>query len=264
MLSPVLKILVTILFTNMGRILRFLFGTLSFIIALIAIGLGYLKLDNVYRQKFFASFLNKLSDPNNSAIMNLRCNELLKHSNVKGHVLEIGAGTGINFPCLYNNTRIKSYIGIEPNIHIHPYFYNFIKQWDIPYKVRLLNNSATDMHEVESNSIDTVIMTLVLCSVPDPLPEKILLEAHRILKPGGHFIFFEHVVANPKTNPFIYGFQKTIEPFWAIIGDGCQFKPITNYFDAMKNVYSKVKYKHTDWPSPFFFVKDAVKGKLIK
>ncbi|CAF2406489.1 unnamed protein product [Rotaria sp. Silwood2] len=252
----------------MGRILRFIFGTLSFIIALIAIGIGYLKIDNAYRQKRTLKYLincySNLTDPNDSVMMDIRCNQLLKHSDVKGHVLEIGTGTGINFPCLHNNTNIKSYTGIEPNVHMYPYIYNFIKQWNIPYNIRLLNNSAEDMHEVESNSIDTIIMTLVLCSVPDPLPEKVLLEAHRILKPGGSFLFFEHVLANAKTDPFIYGFQKTIEPLWAIIGDGCRFKLITNYFDAMKNVYSKVEYEHYDWVAPVFFIKDAVKGKLVK
>jgi SAM-dependent methyltransferase len=107
-------------------------------------------------------------------------------------------------------------------------------------------------------------MTLVLCSVPDPLPEQVLLEAHRILKPGGKFIFFEHILANPETNPFIHGFQKVIEPVWAIIGDGCRFKPTTNYFDAMKNVYSKVDYQKCDFPVPFFFIKDGVKGIMVK
>jgi ubiquinone/menaquinone biosynthesis C-methylase UbiE len=196
--------------------------------------------------------------------MDIRCNQLLKHSNVHGQVLEIGSGTGINFPCLHNNTNIESYIGIEPNVHMHPYFYDFIKQWKIPYEIRLSNDSATDMHEVESNSIDTVVMTLVLCSVPDPLPEQILLEAHRILKPGGKFIFFEHILANPETDPFIHGFQKVIEPVWTIIGDGCRFKPTANYFDAMKNVYSKVDYQKCDFPVPFFFIKDGVKGIMVK
>ncbi|CAF1129414.1 unnamed protein product [Rotaria sordida] len=229
----------------MGLILRFLFGILSFIVALIAIGIGYSKLDNVYRQKIFASILNKVSDPNDSAMMDLRCNQLLQHSNVKGHVLEIGTGTGINFPCLHNNTNIKSYTGIEPNVNMHQYFYNLIKQWNIPYEIRLLSNSATDI-------------------VPDPLPEKILLEAHRILKPDRNFIFFEHVVANSKTKPFTYRFQKIIEPLWKIINDGCQFKLITNYFDAMKNVYSQVQYEQNVMPVPVFFIKDAIKGKLVK
>jgi ubiquinone/menaquinone biosynthesis C-methylase UbiE len=197
-------------------------------------------------------------------MMDIRCNQLLTHSNVKGHVLEIGTGTGINFPCLHNNTNIQSYTGVEPNVHMYPFFYKFIEQWDIPFGIRLSDSSATEMNEIEPNSIDTVIMTLVLCSVPDPLPEKVLLEAHRILKPGGKFIFLEHIVANSETHPFIYGFQKMIEPVWAIIGDGCRFKPTTTYFDAMKNVYSKVEYEHSDMPVPFFFVKDAIKGKLVK
>ncbi len=45
-------------------------------------------------------------------MMNIRCNQLLIHSIVEGQVLEIGSGTGINFPCLHNNTNIQSYIGI--------------------------------------------------------------------------------------------------------------------------------------------------------
>jgi len=44
--------------------------------------------------------MNKLANPNDPIMMDLRCNQLLKHSNVKGQVLEIGAGTGINFPIL--------------------------------------------------------------------------------------------------------------------------------------------------------------------
>jgi len=196
--------------------------------------------------------------------MNLRCNQLLKHSDVKGHVLEIGSGTGINFPCLYNNTNIESYIGIEPNVHMFPYFYDFIKKWNISYEIRLLNNSATDIHEVESDSIDTVIMTFVLCSVPDPLPQQILLEAHRILKLGGKFIFLEHILANPETKPFTYRIQKVIEPVWSIVGDGCRFKPITNYVDAMKDVYSKVEYQYGNMPIPISLVKDIVTGVLVK
>jgi ubiquinone/menaquinone biosynthesis C-methylase UbiE len=166
--------------------------------------------------------------------------------------------------CLNNNTNIQSYTGIEPNLHMHSYFYEFIKSWDIPYGIRLSGASATEMDEVESNSIDTVIMTFVLCSVPDPLPEQILLEAHRVLKSNGKFIFLEHVLANSQTHSLTNRFQKLIEPVWSIIGDGCQFKPITNYLDAIKNVYSKVEYEHIDLPVPFFLIKAGVKGKLVK
>ena len=197
-------------------------------------------------------------------MMNLRCNQLLQHSHVRGHVLEIGPGTGINFACLYNNPNIQSYTGIESNVHMHPYFYDFVQQWDAPFGIRLSPNSAADMYEIESNSTDTVIMTLVLCSVPDPFPEKILLEVHRILKTGGTFIFLEHILADSQTKPLTNRFQKLIEPLWTILFDGCRFKPIASYFDTMKNVYAKVEYQYTDLAVPVFFLKDAIQGKLVK
>ena len=212
----------------------------------------------------FARFLFKLADVNNTAVMDLRCHEVLDHSNVHGHILEIGSGTGINFPCLYNNTNIQSYIGIEPNIHMHSYFNDFIRAYPSPFDIRLLNISAIDMSDVKSNSIDTVIMTLVFCSIPDPLPAKVLLEVHRILKPGGKFLFFEHILANPELHPFVNGFQRLIQPIWAIISDGCQFKPTTNYFDAMKTVFSQVNYEKIKIPMPISFANDGVKGQLTK
>ncbi|CAF0721776.1 unnamed protein product [Adineta ricciae] len=249
----------------MGRCVKFLFSTFAIIIAILAIGIGYLKVDDVFREQLFARVLNMMSNPNNVAMMDLRCNQLLKHSNVKGHILEIGSGTGINLPCLHNNTNIESYTGIEPNVYTHPYFYKLVEQYDdISYNIRLSNDSAADMKEIPSDSIDTVIMTFVLCSIPDPIPDKVLREVHRILKPGGKFLFFEHTLAHPEKNPLIYQFQRTIEPVWEIIGNGCRFKPITNYFDAMKSLYSKVEYKSIALPVPMFFVKDGVRGQLIK
>ena len=197
-------------------------------------------------------------------MMNIRCKEVLNHDNVRGDILEIGTGTGINFPCLFNNTNILSYTGIEPNQHMKPHFDDFIKPYPYSFDLRLFNYSVTDMHEIPANSIDTVIMTLVFCSIPDPLHEQALLEIHRVLKPGGKFLFFEHILASPETSPFVYALQRAIEPIWAILGDGCRFKPMTNYFDAVKNVYSSVHYEKTEMPVPLFFVKDALKGQLIK
>lgn len=208
--------------------------------------------------------MNQITNRNNTGMRDLRCNQLLKHSDVRGNVLEIGAGNGINFLCMHNNSNIESYIGIEPNVHMYPYFYNLLKQWEpIPYEIRLSNSSAADMPDVPSNSIDTVIMTTVLCSIPDPLPEQVLREAHRVLKPGGKFLFFEHTEAHPDTKPVLHRLQQLIEPVWAIVGDGCRFKPITNYFDAVKDIYSQVDYSYLMLPLPSL-LKDGVKGQLIK
>ena len=196
--------------------------------------------------------------------MGLRCNEVLSHSRLHGHVLEIGTGTGINFACLHNNTRIIDYVGIEPNTHMHSYAQETIKRWNVPFKVHLSSNSAAKMTDVESNSIDTIIMTFVLCSVPDPLPQQLLIEAHRILKPGGEFHLLEHVLSDPNSKPITNSFQKLIGPLWEIIGDGCRFTPTGNYLDQMKTIYSKVNYQNIEIPVPFFLIKDAIKGVLIK
>jgi ubiquinone/menaquinone biosynthesis C-methylase UbiE len=212
----------------------------------------------------FAKFMFKLSDVNNTDIMNIRCKQVLKHERVHGHIVEIGSGTGINFPCLYNNSRIQSYIGIEPNVHMHKYFHEFIQQYPRTFNTNVHNYSAVDMHEIPSDSIDTVIMTFVFCSIPDPLPEQALHEIHRILKRNGEFHFIEHIQVNVEQRPFAYVFQRLIEPIWSIVGDGCQFKPMTNYFDGMKSIYSHVSYEKSQLPVPLFFVKDAIKGRLIK
>ncbi|CAF1191106.1 unnamed protein product [Adineta steineri] len=248
----------------MGSIIKFIFGSFALFIAFIAIGLGYLKTDDTVRQKLFATVLNKCSNENDTAVMNLRCNEVLSHSRIHGNVLEIGTGTGINFACLHNNTRIIDYTGIEPNYHMHSYANAATDRWNIPFKVRLSTNSATNMTDIESNSIDTIIMTFVLCSIPDPLPKQLLIEAHRVLRSGGELHLLEHVLSDPNVKPITNSFQKLIEPIWTIVGDGCRFIPTGNYLDEMKTVYSKVNYENIEIPVPLFLIKDAIKSVLVK
>ncbi|CAF0985716.1 unnamed protein product [Rotaria sordida] len=211
-----------------------------------------------------AGFLNKISDKNNTAMMALRCDEVLSHSRIHGHVLEIGAGTGINLACLHNNTRIIDYIGMEPNTHMYSYIQTAIKRWNVPFEVRLSSNSATAMTDVESNSIDTIIMIFVLCSVPDPLSKELLIEAHRVLKSGGELHLLEHIAADSNMKPMMYAFQRFIEPAWTIIGDGCRFKPTTNYLDQMKTIYTKVSYQKIEIPIPIIVARDGIKGVLTK
>jgi ubiquinone/menaquinone biosynthesis C-methylase UbiE len=160
----------------------------------------------------FAGALNAFSNENDTTIMSLRCNEIVSHSSIYGHVLEIGSGTGINFACLHNNTRIIDYIGIEPNVHMHSYMEATIQRWNVPFQVELSSVSATAMTNVESNSIDTIIMTFVLCSIPAPFDEQLLIEAHRVLKPGGKFHLLEHVLSEPNVKPITNSLQKLIEP----------------------------------------------------
>lgn len=138
-----------------------------------------------------------------------RKQELFK--DLRGKVVEIGPGTG---PNLKYFPKEISWIGIEPNPHMHKYLRREADRVGIA--VDLLEASALDI-PLEDNSVDFVVGSLVLCSVP--CPDTTLKEVLRILKPGGRYLFVEHVAATPGT--FGALIQRFIKPIWCCCADGC-------------------------------------------
>ena len=132
-------------------------------------------------------------------------------ANLQGKVLEIGPGTGPNLP--YYPKDIQ-WIGIEPNPHMHSYLQKQAEKLGLTIDLRIGN---TEWLDAEDNSIDTVVSTLVLCSVPNI--DYTLQAILRVLKPGGRFLFLEHVAAPQGT--VLRQLQRTISPIWKVIGDGC-------------------------------------------
>jgi len=151
-------------------------------------------------------------------------------SKARGKVLEIGIGPGANFD--YYPDEVEEIYGIEPNpymveelnkimdtkMHEHEGLSDRAKHGQVTRgKFKgAIQTGAEDLSQVESNSMDTVVSTLVLCSVGDV--EKSLAEIKRVLRPGGQFLFVEHVKA--KESPY-NKIQKCIENPWKTIGDGC-------------------------------------------
>lgn len=130
----------------------------------------------------------------------------------RGDVLEIGPGTGANLRFYAPDVRLT---GLEPN----------------PHMVRLLMRQATRLGRqitVVSDvsrglpfpdaSFDTVVSTLVLCSVPDVAST--LAEVRRVLRPDGTFTFLEHVAA-PQGTGLRRWQDRLNRPWWGWIGDGC-------------------------------------------
>jgi SAM-dependent methyltransferase len=132
-------------------------------------------------------------------------------ADLKGIVVEIGAGTGINLPYLPEGV---AWIGIEPNPHMHQFIYR--KADYLGRDVHVLAAFAEGL-DFPDDSIDAVISTLVLCSVRNQ--QTVLQELKRILKPGGRLVFIEHVAAQPGT--FLNRVQRLIRPFWRKLADGC-------------------------------------------
>ena len=131
---------------------------------------------------------------------------------VRGTVVEIGPGTGANLARFPEGVQ---WIGIEPNPHMHPLLRARAEELGMELDIRGL--SAEEL-PLEDASVDVVLSTLVMCSVPDL--ERVLTEIRRVLKPGGRFIFWEHVAARPRT--FLRGLQHAMTPLQRFLADGCR------------------------------------------
>jgi ubiquinone/menaquinone biosynthesis C-methylase UbiE len=130
---------------------------------------------------------------------------------IHGDVLEIGPGTGVNLVYLPVGIR---WIGIEPNTFMHGYLRELGLKLGLNIDIRV---GTAEQLPVADNSMDAVISTQVLCSVNDP--SRVLQEIQRVLKPGGRFLFVEHVAAAPGTT--LRRWQRLARPVSALIGDGC-------------------------------------------
>lgn len=126
-----------------------------------------------------------------------------------GRVLEIGYGVGSNWPHLPADV---DYVGIEPD----PYMRERAERRRPPGRELDLRDGDAQALDFPDASFDTVLGTLVLCTVPDPAAA--LREIRRVLKPGGRLIFWEHVNARAKAGRLALG---AITPLWSRVGGGC-------------------------------------------
>ncbi|MFT4710845.1 MAG: SAM-dependent methyltransferase [Planctomycetota bacterium] len=178
-------------------------------------------------------------------------------------IVELGPGSGVNLKYMWDATGAApdlEWIGVEPSA---------------PMRERLLARAATDcpdlrlrfaeqqegVIDIESGWADTVICTLVLCSVPDQAA--VLSEAHRILKPGGRLLFMEHVAA-PRGS-LLRAVQIVVTPFWTLLSDGCKLNRDTG--EALRQAGFRelelVHYKTHPGAMPFF-VRPHIHGSALK
>ena len=132
-------------------------------------------------------------------------------SGLTGVVVEIGPGAGANLPYLKSDVR---WIGVEPNPYARPYLERAAREAGVAFELR---DGNAERLPVTDASADAVIGTLVLCSVADVTTA--LREIRRVLKPGGRFIFIEHVAAPAGT--WRWRLQRWVRPLWRVIADGC-------------------------------------------
>ena len=132
--------------------------------------------------------------------------------NAKGNVLEIGIGPGSNLKH-YDNSKVISILGIDPSKELNQIAKKRADKYNL--NIEFLIESASDL-SVDNNSIDTVVSTYALCSIPEP--EKTLQEIKRVLKNDGIFIFSEHGLSPDKSVSFV---QNITDSFYPKIAGGC-------------------------------------------
>jgi len=129
---------------------------------------------------------------------------------VSGRVLELGAGTGFNLSYYPEDVEL---VAVEPNQDM----LKILRARAAGRSIQIIEGSIGDLASsgIAPHSFDFVVMTLVLCSVPDM--DEALQTISTLLAPGGKFIFIEHVVT-----PGVYErVQNLATPLWKRMAGGC-------------------------------------------
>ncbi len=137
--------------------------------------------------------------------------ELLRE--VSGDVLEVGAGTGLNVP--WYSRAVRRLVLSEPDEFMRRHIVERLHA-HADLNAQVIGAAADDL-PLRSESLDYVVATLVLCSVPDEA--RALTEIRRVLKPGGRFVFIEHVAAEDR--PRRLKWQRRLEPVWKRVAGNC-------------------------------------------
>ncbi len=139
--------------------------------------------------------------------------ELLSH--LHGHVLEIGAGTGVNFPLYPPDVHV---IACEPSV---PMLSRAHQKLDHTQAHIELVHAGIGDEELEAHipdgGLDAAVFTLVLCTIPHP--EEAVLQVKKWLKPGGKIVVLEHIAAEHRIGRAV---QQAIEPVWTPLAEGCR------------------------------------------
>jgi ubiquinone/menaquinone biosynthesis C-methylase UbiE len=134
-----------------------------------------------------------------------------------GTVLEVGIGSALNVP--HYPREVRALLGVDPSLEL--WHLGRRRLGTPPFPIAYLAGSAERL-PVADESIDTVVSTWTLCSIPDVRPA--LREMRRVIKPGGRFIFIEHGRAPDAP---VRAWQDRLTPFWARVAGGCQLnRPI--------------------------------------
>ncbi len=130
----------------------------------------------------------------------------------RGDVLEIGFGSGLNLP--FYPAGVRRVTAVEPSAGMTRRAAHNIEASG--REVNVLSLAADQRLPLEDESFDTVVSTWTLCTIPDVAAA--LREVHRILRPGGTFLFVEHGLSPDRS---VARWQHRLNFVTRTVGGGC-------------------------------------------
>ncbi len=130
----------------------------------------------------------------------------------RGDVLEIGFGSGLNLP-FYNAQKVRKIWGLEPSEGMRRKSRALVDASELDVELIDLPGESIPL---EANSVDTVLVTYSLCTIPDAIVA--LKGMRRMLKPGGSLLFCEHGIAPDES---VRRWQGRLNPVWSRVAGGC-------------------------------------------
>jgi ubiquinone/menaquinone biosynthesis C-methylase UbiE len=130
----------------------------------------------------------------------------------EGDVLEIGMGSGLNLP-YYDSQKVRKIWGLEPSEGMRQLAMKTLEGMSLDLEFIDLPGEEIPL---ESDSVDTVLVTYTLCTIPDVATA--LEGMRRVLKPDGRLLFCEHGVAPDES---VRRWQDRLNSGWRKIAGGC-------------------------------------------
>ncbi len=171
------------------------------------------KHSHITNHKFFARIYELFSrGPSENSFMDPLRRETAGQA--RGLVLEIGSGNGLNFS-FYDPAQVERVEAVEPDTAMLRYARQRLETARVP--INLVQAAAEDL-PFAAATFDTVIATLVFCSVTDPA--RGLQEIRRVLKPGGTLYMVEHVRSS---KPLVARMQDIVTPVAKRVSGNCHW-----------------------------------------
>jgi SAM-dependent methyltransferase len=140
-----------------------------------------------------------------------------------GTVLELGFGSGLNIP-FYDAAQVRQVLALEPSQEMWSLAEESVRS--AQFEVERLEASAEEV-PLADGTADTVVATYTLCTIPEL--SVALNEIHRVLKPGGTFVFCEHGAAPDED---VRRWQDRLNPIWTRLSGGCNInRPIPSLLE---------------------------------